>query len=65
MERLNAELVRQGQENGPVWCDEKGNLAQASQCQETFVNNLKGIKQERPDIIPENVNVGENYSIGS
>ena len=30
LERLNDELIRKGQRNGPACCDEEGNLAQAS-----------------------------------
>ena len=58
LDRLNNNFIRQGQRNGPVFCDEEGNLAQASQYQETFVHFLTEIQQERPDIISEDVNVG-------
>ena len=40
LERLNGELIRQGQRNGPACCDEEVNLAQASQYQETLVSFL-------------------------
>ena len=42
LERLNGELIRQGQRNGPACCDEEGNLAQASQYQETFFSFFDG-----------------------
>ena len=64
METLNNELIRQGQKNGPTYCDEEGNLAQDPQCQEMFVHFWMDIKQERPGIIAEDVNVGEEYGIG-
>ena len=40
-------------------------MTQDSQYQETFVYFLTEIKQERLDIILEDVNVGEDYCIGS
>ena len=40
LERLNDELTRQVQRNGPACCYEEGNLAQALQYQETFVRFL-------------------------
>ena len=64
MESLNGELIRQGQRNGPACCYEGGKLAQASHYQETFVHFLTEIQQERPDIISEDVNVGEDYGMG-
>ena len=64
LESLNYWLIRQGQRNGPACCDEEVNLAQASQYQETLVNFLTEIQQERPNIILEDVNVGEDYGIG-
>ena len=62
---MNCELTRKGQRNGPACCDEEGNLAQASQYQEMFVHFPTETKQERLDIISENVNAGEDYGIGS
>ena len=38
--------------------DEEGNLDRASQYQITFVQFLTKIKQERHDVISEDVNVG-------
>ena len=61
---MNDELIRQGQINGPACCDKEGNLAQASQYQETFVHFMTEIKQECPDIILKDVNAGEYYGIG-
>ena len=60
---LNNELISQGQRNGPACCDEEGNLVQDSKYQETFVHFLTEIKQERPDIISEDLNVWEDYGI--
>ena len=59
---LNDELIRQGQRNGPAYCDEEGNLAQASQYQETFVNFSTEIRHEHPDIILGDVNFGRNMA---
>ena len=56
-------MVRKGHKNIPACCDEEGDLAQAYQYQENFVHYLKEIQQECPDIISENVNVGEDYGI--
>ena len=38
-------------------------MAQSYHYQENFVHYLRYIKQEREDIISENVNVGEDYGI--
>ena len=61
---MNDELIRQGQINGHECCDEEVNLSHASQYQDMFVCFLTEIQQERPDIISEDVNVGEDYVIG-
>ena len=64
LERLKDELIRQGHRNGHACCDEELNLAQASQYQDKLVHFLTKIQQECPDIIPKDVNVGEDYGIG-
>ena len=56
-------MDQQGQNTGPTCCDEGGKLAQLSQYQEYFVYFQREIQQEHPDIIPENVDVGEYYVI--
>ena len=38
MDRLKYELIRQGKKNGPVVCDEEGNLTKALHYQEDFVH---------------------------
>ena len=57
MDKLNDELIRQGQRNVPTFCDEEGNLAQSLQYQETFANFLTEIQQES-GIILGDTNVG-------
>ena len=64
LERLNNELIMQVHRNCPARCDEEGNLAQDSQYQETFVHFMTEIKQERLDIVLEDVNDGDYYGIG-
>ena len=65
MDIFNNELIRQVHRNVIACCDEEGNLAQALYYQETFVHFLTQIQQEHPDIILEDVNVGEDYGIVS
>ena len=38
LERFNDGFIQEGQRNGPVCYNEEGNLNQASQYQDTFVN---------------------------
>ena len=64
LESLNDELIRKGQRNGHAFCDDEVNLAWPSHYQEKFVHILTEIQQECPDIISEDVNVGEYYGIG-
>ena len=52
-----------GHRNVPECCDEEGNLDQYSHYQETFVHFFTEIQQKHPDIISDNVNVGEEYDI--
>ena len=61
---LDDGFIRQGKRNGPVCYYEEGKLAQDSQYQDMFVHFLTEIQQERPDMISEDVNVGEDYGIG-
>lgn len=64
VEQLVLVLAEQGQMNGPTFCDEQGNVASSAGYQRVFVEFLRRVQRRKPDLIPSEVNVGEEYSIG-
>lgn len=52
-----------GQENGPAFCDQNGNLVATSVYEEILFDVLEEIQQTRSSLIPKDINVREKYGL--
>lgn len=64
LEEVVRALSAQGKRNVPAMCNEQGELAAAIECQLTFVDYLRQIQEDRPDLIPADWDVAEMFGIG-
>ncbi len=61
--RLLEEYNRLGIYNGPLFQDSNGQPMHASAMEESFFNRLEQIQINRPDLIPQEITVSEEYGI--
>jgi hypothetical protein len=60
LERLVAVRFEEGRVQGPAFCDENGRMEYSRTYEELFLEVLLEIQEERPDLIPESVDISDH-----
>jgi len=63
VERICKILMEENKQSGPAICHPSGRVIKAMEMDDEFHSQLERVQEKRPDLIPANVEVREDYSV--